>query len=60
MDIYILYNKEENRPMIKTNDFGSLVCFLTKEQAQAYKRDLGNKDCQIRVRFLDKPFNVID
>jgi len=61
MDIYILYNKKQKRPLINNCNYGSLVAFLTKEQAQAYKIGYEKEDdVEIRVQTLEKLFNIVD
>jgi hypothetical protein len=41
MKIYIIWNKLDDRPVVNRNEFGNLLIYLTKEQAQAYKMDYG-------------------
>ena len=34
-EVYVVWNKEDDRVAIRPNDFGSIPCYLALEQAQA-------------------------
>lgn len=42
MKAYIIWETIENRPVIHRSDFGNLLVYLTKEQAQAYTKELSH------------------
>lgn len=44
MKLYVIWNYKENRPAVAVGNYGSLVVYLTKEQAQAYLSELGNEE----------------
>ena len=39
MKAFIVWNNKENRPLISRDNFGNLLVYLTKEQAQARMLD---------------------
>jgi hypothetical protein len=47
MKIYIIWNKKENRPVICSNFYGSMLVYLAKENAQAYMADESNSDFEV-------------
>lgn len=48
-EIYILWNKKDDRPAIKHEDFGALVCYLTLEQTQANFETYFNLDLKAKL-----------
>jgi len=42
-EIYVLWNKEENRPAIGHSNFGAVLAYLTLEQIQAYFKTFWNQ-----------------
>jgi len=58
-EIYLLWNDAENRPMINRGSFGSIITYLTVEQAQARLAD-DNFLETIGVKISIKKVKVID
>jgi hypothetical protein len=46
MKVFIVWNNKEDRPLINRDNFGNLLVYLTKEQAQA--------------RLLDQSYYIAD
>ncbi len=56
MKIYVIWNKEDGRPFISRNNFGNILAFSARENAQAYLKDIRlfkeNDSCELREFYL--------
>lgn len=43
-EVYVIYNNKDKRPAIMQNNYGSLIVYLTKEQAEAYQANFEDKE----------------
>lgn len=57
--IYVIFNKEQKRPAISRDAFGSIIGFLSFENAQAYilDQDIGNPKEPYSDRYEIKQLN---
>ena len=59
-EIYILWNNKDDRPAIGREHFGSLCCYATLAQAQAYFADFFFYDKSIREEYEIKKIIVTE
>lgn len=48
MNIYIIWNKKENRPVLCSDLYGAMIVFHTEIQSQAYMASSSNENFEIK------------
>jgi len=56
MKAFIVWNNKENRPLISRDNFGNLLVYLTKEQAQARMLDQSYYIADTAIQ--EEPFGI--
>lgn len=60
MKIYIIWNIEESRPAVKGEEYGGIIVFLAKPNAEAFMQNakLNNRRVGIKSDYIIREFEI--